>query len=249
MSATARAPRLRAIGEVIAELKHEFPDLTQSKVRFLEGEGLIQPLRTPSGYRKFSDDDITRLRFILTLQRDNYLPLRVIKERVAQLDREEIARRLPQTHPTGGGAEVRALRPEPATDGPVHSVGVGARGIEASCSRAELIENTGLTSDQVSALEEFELIRRQPSGRFGSESILVATVAAQLAAHGFEPRHLRFLRHSANRELGVIEGAVAPLGRPGSVEAVSRRQEVVTELAEAFLVVHRALVQDGLRSL
>jgi len=189
------------IGEVIAQLRAEFPDVSVSKIRFLEAEGLIQPARSPSGYRKFGPADVDRLRYILTAQRDLYLPLRVIKD---QLESDE-----------------------PAA-GPM--------------SRREVLDATGIDERELAELEEFGLVRR--SGRqYPPEAVEAVQAIMALGQYGVQPRHLRVLRASVERETALIEQVVAPVLRQRSPGARERAATSAREIASLVLAVHAALIE------
>ena len=189
------------IGEVIAQLRAEFPDISVSKIRFLEAEGLIQPARSPSGYRKFGPADVDRLRYILTAQRDLYLPLRVIKD---QLESDQ-----------------------PAA-GPV--------------SRREMLDATGIDERELAELEEFGLVRR--SGRqYPPEAVEAVQAIMALGEYGVQPRHLRVLRASVERETALIEQVVAPVLRQRSPGARERAATSAREIASLVLAVHAALIE------
>ena len=189
------------IGEVIAQLRAEFPDISVSKIRFLEAEGLIQPARSSSGYRKFGPADVDRLRYILTAQRDLYLPLRVIKD---QLDSDQ-----------------------PAA-GPM--------------SRREVLDATGIDERSLAELEEFGLVRR--SGRqYPPEAVEAVQAIMALGQHGVQPRHLRVLRASVERETALIEQVVAPVLRQRSPGARDRAATSAREIASLVLAVHAALIE------
>jgi len=189
------------IGEVIAQLRAEFPDISVSKIRFLEAEGLIQPARSSSGYRKFGPADVDRLRYILTAQRDLYLPLRVIKD---QLDSDQ-----------------------PAA-GPM--------------SRREVLDATGIDERELAELEEFGLVRR--SGRqYPPEAVEAVQAIMALGQYGVQPRHLRVLRASVERETALIEQVVAPVLRQRSPGARDRAATSAREIASLVLAVHAALIE------
>ena len=242
-SAGAHARASLSIGEVLAQLRQEFPDITISKIRFLEAEGLISPERTPSGYRKFSQQDVQRLRFVLAQQRDNYLPLRVIKEHLDAIDR---GLEPPDTGLTGLTGRPRALvaaeslpgpeafRPEPA---------------EIRLTRDELLAESGLEPDQLDQLEQYGLLpRRGTGGHYDGDALVVATTVAQMARYGIEARHLRAYRTAADREIGLFEQVVTPLVRQRSPEARGRADEAVRELAALSVRLHAVLVKTGLRA-
>ena len=202
------------IGEVLAQLSGEFPDVRISKIRFLESEGLIEPARSPSGYRRFSRRDVERLRYILTAQRDHYLPLRVIKEKLDSPD---------------GAAELVA---RPARDG-------------AMLTRAELLEAAGIEAGSLDELEEFGLIRRR-GRQYGPDALSVARLAAGLAKFGVQPRHLRAVKASAERETSLIEQVVAPLLRQRSPGAVERAGQTARDIAALSMRLHAALLEAEL---
>jgi DNA-binding transcriptional MerR regulator len=205
-----------SIGQVLDELSPEFPDISPSKIRFLEAEGLIQPLRSSSGYRRFTVADIKRLRFILTAQRDEYLPLRVIKERLDALD--------------GTG---------------LHSTGADGKPAEAppvAMTRSELLATAGAAEELLAELEDYGLIRRARS--YGAQALTVLASAVRLGEYGIQPRHLRVIKAAADREAALVEQAVAPLTKQkGSREPALR---AARDLAEHVTRMHATLVEDGL---
>ena len=205
-----------SIGQVLDELSPEFPDISPSKIRFLEAEGLIQPLRSSSGYRRFSTADIRRLRFILTAQRDEYLPLRVIKERLDALDGT--------VAPGAGG---------PGAAGAVPPVAM---------TRSELLAAAGAAEELLAELEDYGLIRRARS--YGTQTLSVLRSAVRLGEYGVQPRHLRAVKAAADREAALVEQAVAPLTRQkGSREPALRAAH---DLAGHIARLHATLVEDGL---
>ena len=206
------------IGEVLAQLSPDFPDVRISKIRFLESEGLIEPARAPSGYRRFSRHDVQRLRYILTAQRDHYLPLRVIKERLDSPD---------------GAAELAS---------PAGSA--AARG-GALLSRAELLEAAGLDAKRLDELEEFGLVRRR-GRQYGQDALAVARLVAELGAFGVQARHLRAVKAAAERETSLIEQVVAPLLRQRSPGATERAGQTARDIAALSIRLHAALVEAEL---
>ena len=230
-----------SIGEVLAELRHEFADVTISKIRFLESEGLIRPERTSSGYRKFSAEDVARLRYVLSQQRDHYLPLRVIKENLDAIDRG-----LEPPNRPGGSAQVP--RRLVAAELP-RAEDFGRSTSEVRLSREELAAAAGLSLAELDALEQFGLIaRRGKGGHYDADALEVAQAVAQMAAFGIEPRHLRSYRTAADREIGLFEQVVAPMTRQKNPEARARAEEAVRELAALSVRLHATLVRAGLRS-
>lgn len=256
------------IGEVLAVLKPEFSDVTVSKLRFLEGAGLVTPDRTATNYRKYSQDDIERLRFVLRAQRDQYLPLRVIRQRLQDLER------------AGGVQAVRAAGPaRPRREGP-HPVdadtdakaeadaekdversaaarpgvlprrgGDGQAGSERF-SRDELCKAAGVDPAALAALESFGLISPRGGDRgamYTPEDLLILRVAAELSVYGLEPRHLRMYKTFAEREAVLFEQVAAPLTRQRNPEARTRARDTVERLARLCGQLHHAVLANALR--
>jgi DNA-binding transcriptional MerR regulator len=230
-----------SIGEVLAQLRPEFPDTTISKLRFLESEGLVEPERTAAGYRKYSREDVARLRYVLTAQRDHYLPLRVIREQLEALD-NGVAPSPPSGAPERGP---RALVSAESLPTPADFANDTAT---LRLSRAELLEQAGATEEQLRQLEQFGLVSKRPGGFYDADAVAIAGIVVRMAAFGLEPRHLRAYRSAADREVGLFEQVVAPLIRQRGAEAQARAQETVRELAALSVQLHAALVQAGLRS-
>jgi DNA-binding transcriptional MerR regulator len=229
-----------SIGEVLAQVQPEFPDVTISKIRFLESEGLLTPERTSSGYRKFSRDDVARLRWVLSAQRDHYLPLRVIKERLAALDRGLE----PATAP---GAAPRVPRALVSVDGLPGPEAFASDATELRLSRAELLDASGMDEPQLQALEQHQLVGPRQGGYYDGDALVVAKTVAEMARFGIEPRHLRAFRTAADREVGLVEQVVTPLVRQRNPEARARAEEVARELAALSVRLHATLVKAGLR--
>jgi DNA-binding transcriptional MerR regulator len=225
------APRL-TIGEVLAVLRDDFPDVTISKIRYLESEDLVHPQRTPSGYRKFSRADVSRLRYVLTAQRDHYLPLRVIKEHLEALDRGEPL-------PPGAGASTAV--PPPAQD--------AEEGGVPPLTPEQFARAAGLEPGQLADCVQFGLLATDADGRHPAGDLPVARAAAGLARHGIEPRHLRVYRTGVEREAGLVEQLVAPVLRARSEEARTRATEKLRELAALSAQLHTALLEARLREL
>ena len=231
-----------SIGEVLGALRPDFPDVTISKIRFLESEGLVEPDRTSSGYRKFSHDDVARLRYVLTAQRDNYLPLRVIKSHLEAIDRGLE----PPTSPGAGPQVPRSLVAADGLPGPDAFVPEPS---ELRLSRDELVDAAGITGEQLAMLEGFGLVAARPGGYFDGDSLVVARTVGELSRFGLEPRHLRAFRAAADREVGLVEQVVAPLVRQRNPEARARADETARELAALSVKLHAILVKAGLRPL
>jgi uncharacterized protein len=208
------------IGEVLAQLRPEFPDISTSKIRFLEAEGLIEPARSRSGYRRFSAADIERLRYILTMQRDSYLPLRVIRERLAVKRDGE-----------GGGGTANG--PDPADRAP------------ADMTRRQLLDAAEISEAELTELEDYGLIRRM-GRQYGGDALAVARALAALRQYGVQARHLRAVKAAADREANLVEQVVAPQLRqrgPGARDAAAR---TAWQIADLTLRLHATLVESAL---
>jgi DNA-binding transcriptional MerR regulator len=224
------------ISEVLAQLRGEFADISVSKIRFLETEGLISPARSPSGYRRFCAADVDRLRYILAAQRDQYLPLRVIKERLTRLDPGGPAATEPGSHPRADGG--LGSGPSPAASGePGQDTGL--------LSRRELVAAAGMTDALLTELETFGLVRRV-GRQYGLDALQVARAAAALTTYGVEARHLRAVRAAAEREAAMVESLVAPILAQRSRGARELAARTAAEVAEEVLRLHAALVDSAL---
>jgi DNA-binding transcriptional MerR regulator len=229
-----------SIGEVLGQLRGEFPDVTISKIRFLETEGLVDPQRTPSGYRKFSRDDVARLRYVLSAQRDNYLPLRVIKAHLEALDRGMT----PAATGTDAPSIPRALADVGDLPGPQDFLPEAS---ELRLSRDELADAAGIDPEQLSTIEGYGLIEARTGGYYDGDALVIAKTIAAMSRYGLEPRHLRAFRTAADREVGLVGQVVAPLVRQRNPEARGRADEVARELASLSVRLHATLVRSGLR--
>ncbi|MGF2947684.1 transcriptional regulator FtsR [Microbacterium alcoholitolerans] len=209
---------LLSIGQVLARLTPEFPQLTSSKLRFLEVQGIVTPSRTESGYRKFSSSDVERLRAALTLQRDHYLPLSVIRE---QLDEAEAK---------GEGWSVVA---PPSISPPARRH-----------RRDELLLRTGATPQLLNDAISAGLINASDAYPEHVSSLLSGLVT--LARHGIEPRHLRSMRQNAEREAALIESALSTLLRRTDAASRERAAELAPELATRIDEVRRLLVKQSI---
>jgi DNA-binding transcriptional MerR regulator len=227
-----------SIGAVLAQLRADFPDVTISKIRFLESEGLVQPGRTPSGYRQFAPADVERLRFVLSAQRDHYLPLKVIKEQLDAADGHEVsAARLP-----------RKLVSLSSTDGDgLPSAEDFAPGREVRLTQEEFLTEAEVDVRTLAELEQYGLIRPGAAGFYDPDAVLVARTVKAMTEFGIEPRHLRAFRASADREVGLLEQIVAPVYRHRDADAKARADELVRELAALSVTLHTLLVKAGIR--
>ena len=239
--ADADSPRGRMnIGQVLDELRHDFPTVTIPKIRFLEDKGLIKPERTPAGYRKFSADDVARLRYVLRMQRDHYLPLKVIGEHLDAIDR---GLEPPPIEPVVPTVPKVAL----AADGLPSAESFGRRD-NLRLSRKELIKIAEITEELLDQLEQYGLVAARPgTGHFDTDALLIAQTARELADFGLEPRHLRAFKTAADREVGLVEQVVAPLRGGRDAAAAARAEEAVNEIAALSVRLHATLVKAGLR--
>lgn len=233
-----------SIGSVLAQLRTDFPDVTLSKIRFLESEGLVQPERTAAGYRQFSSADVERLRYVLAAQRDHYLPLRVIKEHLDAMDRGEREGPADSRRPSAPRALV-GLRPDAAAD-PAGPEEVDTADPERM-TQEELLAAAGIGRAALIELEQFGLVRSGPAGFYDTDAVLVARTARAMTDFGLEPRHLRAFRASADREVGLLAQIVTPMTRQRDPDARARADEVARELAVLSVRLHALLVKTGLR--
>ena len=221
---SAPAPVLLSIGQVLAKLSPEFPDLTPSKLRFLEERKLVGPARTASGYRKFSPSDMERLRFVLLMQRDHYLPLKVIRGYLEEMD----AGRTPEL-PGGTVAAASMLS------------------AERRLTRDELIREAGASPMLLSDAISSSLL--VASDVFGEDSLAVLKSLVELQRSGIEPRHLRGFRAAAERELGLIETALMPVARRKDSSSRARAAEMAREIAGQLEIVRSSLIRSALSRL
>lgn len=215
---------LLSIGQVLAKLSPEFPDLTPSKLRFLEEQQLVSPSRTESGYRKFSPADVDRLRFILTMQRDHFLRLKVIRGYLDDIE----AGRTPALLATGAVPSTILVT-------------------ERRYTRAELAREAGaspaLLSDAISA----SLLA--PADTYGDDALQVLRALVDLQRTGIEPRHLRGFRAAAERELGLIESALIPVSRRNDPSSRAKAAELAREIAGHLEIVRSSLIRSALGKL
>lgn len=239
-SASSDRPRGRLnIGQVLDQLRSEYPGVTIPKIRFLEDKGLIKPERTAAGYRKFSSDDVDRLRYILRMQRDHYLPLKVIGEHLDALDRGLEPPPIDSVIPTVPQVAL-------ATDG-LPSASSFKQRSDIRLSRRELLKVSEISDDLLGQLEQFGLIQPRPgTGQFDSDALVIARTARELAEFGFEPRHLRAFRTAADREVGLVEQVVTPMRNARDASAEARAADAVAEIAALSVRLHATLVKVGL---
>jgi DNA-binding transcriptional MerR regulator len=226
-----------SIGAVLDLLRPDFPDVSISKIRFLEAEGLVTPQRAASGYRRFTAYDCARLRFILTAQRDQYLPLKVIK---AQLDAQPDGE-LPAT---GSPYGVPRLVPvgDDATAGPAAVAATRVR-----LSREDLLARSGVDDGLLTALLKAGVITTGPGGFFDEHAVVILQCARALADYGVEPRHLRAFRSAADRQSDLIAQIAGPLGKAGKTGARDRADDLAREVAALAITLHTSLIKSAVR--
>jgi DNA-binding transcriptional MerR regulator len=231
----------QSIGEVLVSVKAEFPDITISKIRFLEAEGLIEPERTPSGYRKFYVDDVERLKSILRMQRDEYLPLKVIKDRLLKqgtdgelFDEDGIA-----IESDGDGA-APASAAEELAEAPT--------GLQMSLE--EMSAATGVERDRIKELESFGIVcSHGPDGAkyYDGDDYIVLSIVKDFFRFGVEPRHLTMYKHFEEREADFFETIVAPTLRQKNPDARRAASQALADLAVTSRKFKQALLRSNLR--
>jgi DNA-binding transcriptional MerR regulator len=229
----ARTRDYLSIGEVLDLLRPDFPDISISKIRFLEAEGLIAPERTGSKYRKFYESDISRLRYILSLQRDHFLPLRVIKDRLTQApgNGEIPAPPLPQQSPS------EASKP------PENEAQIDLTALQMT--RSELEDAAQLTGAHLQSLVDFGILTEKET--YDGNDLAVAKAAAKFMDYGAEPRHLRMFKQAADREASFVQAIVLPGSRRRDREEAQKRTgESVRELLALSRQIREALLRSAL---
>lgn len=232
----------KSIGQVLAVLKPDYPDISISKIRFLESEGLLAPERAPSGYRRYSDTDIERLRYVLDMQKNHYLPLKVIRENLDLMDRgvePPVLEPTPSETPT-------EVREEEAV--PVKVVRPGGSPMQQQqrrpirLTRRELLDVSGLSEAHLADLERQALILpRRGTHYYNRDALTIAVAARKLTQYGMDARHLRVVKQSAEREVSLVEQAIAPFLR-GRTSATESSQEVF----QLVLHVHAAIMRSSM---
>lgn len=230
---TKNSEALLSIGEVLVRLRDEFEDITISKIRFLETNGLVTPERTPSGYRKFSLVDVERLRYVLRMQRDHFLPLRVIKEHIDALNRG--------LEP----APVTNLAPKPPRA--LMSTQEIAASSVATNVRLKIDElaihgNTDVAF--VQELVDFGLVKPDAGGYFAGTAAQIVTTAVSLSAFGLEPRHLKTVVSSASREVDLFTPIVKTASSGKNAASRAEVEELTLQLATSIVSLHGLLVRE-----
>lgn len=233
-----------SIGAVLDLLRPEFPDVTISKIRFLEAEGLVTPQRSPSGYRRFTAYDCARLRYILTAQRNHYLPLKVIKAHLdAQPDGE-----LPQAAGFAFAAP-RLVTVAGHPDDPAAGVETVAAvaPTQVRLSREDLLEHAGVDEALLAALTKAGVVIAGRGGLFDEHDVVILQCAKALAEFGVEPRHLRAFRSAADRQSDLIAQIAGPVGKGAQTGARDRADDLAREVAALAITLHTALVKSAVR--
>jgi DNA-binding transcriptional MerR regulator len=233
-----------SIGAVLDLLRPDFPDVTISKIRFLEAEGLVTPQRAASGYRRFTAYDCARLRFILTAQRDQYLPLKVIK---AQLDAQPDGE-IPQSGSPYGVPRLVAVSNEASSEPTADPAAVSAARVRLS--REDLLERSGVDGELLAALLKAGVITTGPGSFFDEHAVVILQCARALADYGVEPRHLRAFRSAADRQSDLIAQIAAPLvnaGKAGKTGARDRADDLAREVAALAITLHTSLIKSAVR--
>ncbi|MBD8507613.1 MerR family transcriptional regulator [Hoyosella sp. G463] len=222
-----------SIGAVLDQLRPDFPDVTISKIRFLESEGLISPQRTPSGYRRFGAADCDRLRFILTAQRDHYLPLKVIREQLDAIDRGS----------TPEGPVVRLPRTFASSDGQGLDVGESS----SRLSRTELLRRTGADEAFLDAIISVGYVKAGTAGYFDADAITLVRTARSMSEFGIDARHLRSFRMAAERQADLLAQIASPVALGREEGARDRAEEMIRELGSLLVTAHAALLKSAAR--
>jgi DNA-binding transcriptional MerR regulator len=232
----------QSIGEVLVAVKTEFPDITISKIRFLESEGLIQPERTPSGYRKFYDQDVERLRQILKMQRDEYLPLKVIKERLAK-------------HDAGGAVDdadvdLPSAAEEVAADDGADDDGIAQPATGLQMSIEEMSAATGVERERILELEQYGLVHAhgpESARYYDGDDYIILTIVRDLFGYGIEPRHLTMYKNFVEREASFFETIVMPSLRQRNPDARRAAVDTLNDLSKISRKLKAALLRVNLR--
>ncbi|OMC17850.1 MULTISPECIES: MerR family transcriptional regulator [unclassified Mycobacterium] len=234
-----------SIGAVLELLRPDFPDVTISKIRFLEAEGLVTPQRAASGYRRFTAYDCARLRFILTAQRDHYLPLKVIR---SQLDAQPDGELPPFGSPYGVPRLVSVAGSDAASaGGEAGSDPAAVAPTRIRLSREELLERSGVDEGLLTALLKAGVITTGPGGLFDEHAVVILQCARALADYGVEPRHLRAFRSAADRQSDLIAQIAGPVVKAGKAGALDRADDLAREVAALAITLHTSLIKSAVR--
>ncbi|WPJ92910.1 MerR family transcriptional regulator [Corynebacterium sp. UMB2355A] len=220
-----------SIGVVLKQLREEFPDVTVSKIRFLESEGLITPQRTASGYRRFTSDDVERLRYILVTQRDNYLPLKVIREQLEAMD----------------SGQVTAIMSVSEAD-PLVSPDSFRAPTSTHLSDRDVAEQAQADQELVDEFVRDGLIVPDVAGHFTADDVRVVTAAMALAEFGLDSRHLKTLRTMARRQADLISQVTEPVAKSGKENSAQQAEELGQQLSALVVSLHASLLKNELRN-
>ncbi|WP_231580538.1 transcriptional regulator FtsR [Corynebacterium kalinowskii] len=229
-SPAKKAPKTMSIGVVLDRLQQEFDDITVSKIRFLESEGLVSPQRTASGYRRFTEADVERLRYILITQRDNYLPLKVIREQLEAMD---------------NGTVTTMLSAKEAS--PIISPDNFRAPTAARLTSDDVAQQAGVTPEAVALLASAGLIHGDRSGFFTADDVRVVSTCVALEEFGFDVRQLRSLRNTALRQADLIGQVAGPVALSKSDTARERATELSQQMTALVVSLHASLVKSALR--
>jgi DNA-binding transcriptional MerR regulator len=235
-----------SIGEVLTLLRDEFPDVTISKIRFLESQGLLDPERTPSGYRKFYETDVERLRWILRQQREHFLPLKVIKGRLAGAVPEPDGASASRVEPARP-RDAAARRPRVEATPDTNPLATGVSG--ANLTFGELASASGLDVDDLHELELYGILVGRSVGGivyYDEDALVVANLAAGFMKYGVEARHLRMYRNAGEREASFFEQVVMPMLKQRNPAAHTQAIETLGELARLGQALRAAMLRQAL---
>jgi DNA-binding transcriptional MerR regulator len=235
-----------SIGAVLELLRPDFPDVTISKIRFLEAEGLVTPQRAASGYRRFTAYDCARLRFILTAQRDHYLPLKVIR---AQLDAQPDGE-LPPSGSSYGVPRLVSVADSGAGYQSGSDAGSDFKAVSPTpvrLSREDVLKRSGVDDDLLTALLRAGVITTGPGGFFDEHAVVILQCARALSEYGVEPRHLRAFRSAADRQSDLIAQIAGPMVKAGRAGARDRADDVAREVAALAITLHTSLIKSAVR--
>lgn len=220
-----------SIGVVLERLNAEFPDVTVSKIRFLESEGLITPERTASGYRRFTESDVERLRYILVTQRDNYLPLKVIREQLEAMDNGSVTAIL-----SGSSSATPLVSPEKFQAPAITRL-----------TDSDVAEKAGVNVELVVDLVNTRLIKPDAAGFFTNDDVAIAGTAASLQSMGFDLRRLKSLGNAASRQADLIAQVASPVAQGKSDVARQQAEEMAQQMCSLVVSMHASLVKNATR--
>ena len=228
---TGPDPKPINIGEVLKLLTPEFPDITLSKIRYLESEGLVSPQRTSSGYRKYTNADVERLRYVLTIQQETYMPLKEIKKQLDAMDSRSV---IPIT--------------KAATAQTIISPEKFRKPAITRLSDVEVAKKAGVELQFVIDLANVGIIGPDQSGFFTADDIQVVSTANALSEFGIDARHLKSVKNAASRQAGLISQVVTPLAKSNKDVAREQAEEMSRQMSALVVSLHAILVKNELRN-